>query len=136
MARKSNGPWWWEARQQWYATIKGKQITLGKDEAEARKQWHILEATAQTQTAGDSNLFIALADSFLEWTQRHHKRKTFIVYRSHLEAMSKAHPLIGVAESPGACRDTASRCTGSCRPKGKGTPRHDWQSRDGQRGAA
>jgi hypothetical protein len=91
MARKSRGPWWWGARQQFYVTHKGKQIPLGTDEAEAVRQWHILEATAAVSKAGDSNAFLAVADAFLDATQRHRKVKTYKVYRIHLETFCRLH---------------------------------------------
>jgi integrase len=98
MARRSKGPWWWSARGQWFVTIRGKQIPLGTDEAEARRQWHILEAKAATSKAGDANLFITLADEFLDWVQRHKKPTTFRVYRCHLQTFCQAHPGVKVAE--------------------------------------
>jgi integrase len=98
MARRSKGPWWWQARQQWFVTIRGKQIPLGTDEEEARRQWHILEAKASAHKAGDDNLFIALADEFLDWVKRYKKPKTFRIYRIHLQAFCAAHPEVKVAE--------------------------------------
>jgi integrase len=98
MARKSAGPWYWKARGQWYCKHKGKQVPLGTDELDARRQWHILEATASVNKAGDANLFLAIADSFLDWIKRHKKEKTYKVYRQHLEAVCKVAGEVKVAD--------------------------------------
>ena len=98
MARKSKGPWWWEARGQYFITHKGKQLPLGTDETEAVRQWHILEATASIHKSGDNNPFLAVADAFLDWIKRHKKEKTYKVYRIHLEAFSKVHGTVKVAD--------------------------------------
>jgi integrase len=48
MARKSEGPWYWEAKNGWYATVAGKRINLmvkgAGGEAEAITAWHRLMA--------------------------------------------------------------------------------------------
>ncbi len=98
MARKSSGPWWWAARGQWFVTVRGKQIPLGTDEAEARHQWHILEAQAQSHKAGDDNPFSVIAEEFLDWIHRNKKPKTYKTYRIHLEAFSKVHGTVKVRD--------------------------------------
>jgi integrase/recombinase XerC len=39
MARQPE-PWYWEARQAWYVQLGKRQIKLGADEKQARKEWH------------------------------------------------------------------------------------------------
>ena len=79
-------------------THKGKQIPLGTDEAEAQRQWHFLEASAQIQTAGDRNSFTVLSDAFLDEVKRNRKLKTYLVYRIYLEAFGKVHATLKVSD--------------------------------------
>ena len=43
VARKPS-PWFWEARNEWYVTIKGERYRLGADQEEAERQFHALMA--------------------------------------------------------------------------------------------
>jgi len=91
MSRKSAGPWWWKARKQWYVKLDGKQIPLGFNEAEANRQWHILEAERQMFKTGDSTPFATIADKRLAWIALHKKPKSLAIYTAHLSCFASVH---------------------------------------------
>lgn len=98
MARRSEGPWFREARGQWYVQHKGRQVPLGPDKEEAFRKWHTLMALSGVDTAGDGNPFQIIADQFLDWIKRIKKAKTFHTYRHHLEAFCKVHGTVAVKD--------------------------------------
>ena len=97
MARKSSGPWWWEARQQWTSRStesKSRWVVTRPKPESGGMSWK----RQHRSTVADGNLFITLADTFLDWINRNKKAKTYKVYRTHLEAFGKAYPALTVAE--------------------------------------
>lgn len=90
MARKSK-PWFRNERGKWYVQHRGRQVSLGPDKTEAERRWHALLALSQVHTAGDRNPFKVVADEWLDWVQRHRKRKPYRTYRIHLETFGKVY---------------------------------------------
>jgi integrase len=60
-------PWFWTARNEWYVTIKGVRHRLGDDEAEAKRQFHLLMAGQEPEPMATSRSWLyasEVADQF------------------------------------------------------------------------
>jgi integrase len=65
----------------WYVTLNGKQVPLGKDEAQARKKYHALLAEHNPPADGSA---YRLLNRYLAWCKLHCAEGTFKLRRRHL----------------------------------------------------
>lgn len=83
-------PWYRESKQAYYVTLNGKQIRLGTDEGEARRQWHALLAGLPTDAAPVSPL-LTFADLHAAYLADQQRRVTAA---THKEARSYLSPFV------------------------------------------
>src|SRR5687767_2635729 len=92
MARKSEGPWFWNTKNTWYVWLEGRQVSLGvkglDNEKEATKAWHRLMAdgpnpkpTPEQKVQSDTPTVRALVDQFLSDAESRLKPATVARYR-------------------------------------------------------
>jgi integrase/recombinase XerC len=108
MARLTEGPWFRAAKNTWYATLGGKNVSLGvRGEAsrtEAVKAWHRLMSGAvlhQTETRAPIQhgpTLQEVVDAFLADAESRLKPNTVRIYRYDLNTLTASHPSLGAAE--------------------------------------
>lgn len=90
--------WWWEARGQWYTTLRGKQHKLGKEEQAARIKFAELlleQPTAQPvqpPTPAAEVTALEVCDRFLKWSKAHKKTPTFKWHNHFLQSWFESIP--------------------------------------------
>lgn len=81
-------PWYWAARDGWYATIDGKRHLLAKGKKSRRaaddKFHKLMAARGTTPRAGGTITVLELFDRFLSWTGEHRRPLTYEFYDRHL----------------------------------------------------
>ncbi|HEY1785186.1 MAG TPA: hypothetical protein VGG30_06535 [Pirellulales bacterium] len=81
-------PFFRKQTQSWYVQLNGKQINLGKNEAEALKKYHFL--MAEKQEASPAMPVIVLIDQFLSNLKQTAKaQRTYDWYKLHLDSFRK-----------------------------------------------
>ena len=88
-------PFYREPRRLWYVQLDGKQVNLGRDEAEAYRRYHELMATRDHKPVAPpptSDLVVAVLDAFLDWGQVNRARKSYDWYKRHLETFGRSIP--------------------------------------------
>jgi integrase/recombinase XerC len=90
---KFRKPFFRENRGLWYVWHNGKQINLGKDQAEAFRLWHGLTSQPTSPSSSkaessvtDSVTVIEVLDYFLQWSQKNNAEKTFLSYQERLQS--------------------------------------------------
>lgn len=88
-------PFYREPRRLWYVQIDGKQINLGRDEAEAHRRYHELMANRDTKPTVPeprSDLVVNVLDAFLEWVQVNRAAKSYDWYQRHVQTFARSIP--------------------------------------------
>ncbi|MCZ2340310.1 MAG: site-specific integrase [Bacteroidales bacterium] len=99
MARKSVGPWFWEAKNGWFVHLNGKRINLrvkgSENETEAVKAWHRLMADgpkAPVKEEPKPEVTVkTVFDAFLADAKGRVKANTYATYDGLLKAVNEAH---------------------------------------------
>ncbi len=68
----------------WYCSIKGHQISLGKDREAAFEKFHSLMAN-QEQFQSEVTTLYELSQAYLDWCQANRKPRTYALHRDHLK---------------------------------------------------
>jgi len=84
--RKGPEPFFRADRGLWYVQVRGKQHNLGRDEDEARRQWHnLMSHSDPIPKANDGSPFVvALTDEFLTWNESHRALRTLLWYKEYM----------------------------------------------------
>ncbi|MEI6539410.1 MAG: site-specific integrase, partial [Planctomycetota bacterium] len=90
MARSAK-PWYRKDRKAWFVTIDGIRHNLGPDKTEAFRQFHALMREPKHKEV-KSQSFVAIADAFLEWLQKHRAPDTYEWYRYRIERFCQTYP--------------------------------------------
>jgi len=88
-------PFYREPRRLWYVQLDGKQINLGRDEAEAYRRYHELMATRDTRPSVPeprSDLAVSVLDAFLEWVQINRAPTSYDWYLRHVQTFASTLP--------------------------------------------
>jgi len=96
-------PWFWEARNEWYVTIRGERHRLGPDKTEAERQFHELMAkppeAPQPKAKPSGFLTVAeLFEKFLDWCQKRRAPRTYADHKQRIQLFLDEMP--GVASLP------------------------------------
>ena len=101
-------PFFRPARNLWYVQLRGRQVNLGRDRAEAFKNYHLLMAEQRAAPqppvpAGASEdesplAVVQLVDRFLDFVQKHRSADTYRWYKDRLNLFCNAVPADLTAE--------------------------------------
>ena len=82
-------PFFRKDRALWYVQVSGRQINLGRDQAEAFRKYHDL---MQRPIEIQSDLIISVIDAFLDWCRRHRSERTYVGHQWHLQKFLDSLP--------------------------------------------
>jgi integrase len=88
-------PWFWENRNAYFVTVRGKRHNLGPDKAEAERQFHALMAEEPKRPSPRIATGLTAAelfDKYLDWCAQHRKPRTYDWYKDHLQDFLAALP--------------------------------------------
>ncbi len=79
-------PWLRHGRG-WYVQHAGKQVALGRDKKLAFKRFHdLMSSPERAQVAHREDSFLAVCDTFLDWTQQNRAERTYDWYVDRLQS--------------------------------------------------
>ena len=93
-------PWFRASKNAWYVQIGRRQVSLGKDEAEAHRRFYRLMAEEGLDQARRPTADIQVAvlcDLYLDHSRRHHAPATYEWYRTYLQDFCDRYGGLGVA---------------------------------------
>lgn len=96
-------PFFRKSRGTWYLQLDGKQVSLGKDRAEAFRRYHeLMAATPLDRTRrleSDHGLRLTeLFDRFLSWVEKRHAPATYQWYHYRLQRFAERYPDLTVQQ--------------------------------------
>lgn len=85
MGRRAH-PWFWKARNAWYAKIAGKTIRLHENKKEAEDEFHrlMLQKSSESPTPKQAESVAGTFGVFLEWLSKNRSPKTYEWYQTRL----------------------------------------------------
>jgi integrase len=103
MARKPEGPWYREERDQWCVKIGGRRIKLAegrenKREAEAKFHALMLERAVNPAPEGGKPTVVSIAEAYLAYAERHMEARSFYERKSLVQQFTDAHGFRLVAD--------------------------------------
>ena len=84
MARPSK-PFFRKQTKSWYCSIKGRQISLGKDREAAHKKFHTLMADQSLLSAEITTIY-ELSQTYLDWCEKNRKKGTYDLHLRYLKS--------------------------------------------------
>jgi integrase len=93
-------PWFRASKNAWYVQIGRRQVSLGKDEAEAHRRFYRLmaeEGLDQARRPAADIQVAVLCDLYLDHSRRHHAPATYEWYRAYLQDFCDRYGGLGVA---------------------------------------
>src|SRR5262249_28154110 len=91
-------PWFWEARNGWYVTIRGVRHVLGEDKDAAKVRFHELMAAPEPVVSIRSDSIVVLIDIFLDWVNLHRAEDTYVWYQYRLQLFAQRYPDLTVGQ--------------------------------------
>lgn len=88
MARPSK-PFFRKQTKSWYCSIKGRQISLGKDREAAHKKFHALMAD-QSLLSSEVTTLYELSQLYLDWCEKNRKQGTYALHLRYLKSFIEA----------------------------------------------
>src|SRR4051812_25552821 len=81
-------PFFRKAKQAWYLQLGGRQISLGKDRAEAFRRYQeiLLHERGQVAAPQTALTVAQVCDLFLDWSQKHNDPQTYHWYKDYLQS--------------------------------------------------
>jgi len=77
-------PFFRNQTQSWYVQIDGKQVNLGRDEAEARRQYHDLMTKRREAAPPGLDTVRGVLNEYLAFAEANRSKRTFEVALAHL----------------------------------------------------
>ena len=103
MSRKSRGPWIWEQRKRWCATIRGKRVVLAApidDKAGAMREWHTLMGERQGSPAAPSSITVRqLLRLHADYVKENRAPLTLEWYHDRHRSFCKEHGDLAASEA-------------------------------------
>lgn len=80
-------PYFRKQKKTWYVQLRGRQLSLGKNETEAYRRYH--ELMASNAPVGESATVEQLFERYLDWVEEHRKPATYDKIRRNLSAFAR-----------------------------------------------
>jgi hypothetical protein len=93
MARKSQGPWFWEYAGWWVVQIRGERVKFARgreNEKAAIKRYHEVMASLPTSPDAPNVDVASLFEAYLQWAEENHSPETYRGYKFYLQCFVDA----------------------------------------------